>query len=181
MWLVPNCVSQRTACPAPSQRGVADYRCWPGRAASPLGSSAVAAVGRLAPDVCSPGCRRGTLRSPVVTEPLLVAHCVAASSVRSLRVEQGWDHRRSAQRLPSRTIRSLARSNQRTNQSLSAEGGTGHPPRDRRLHQDVQCQCRRTGVAGPQLSSTVRRLHAWWIDDVAINTPNYCGISPLVS
>ena len=28
----------------------------------------------------------------------------------------------------------------------------GHPPRDRFHQQDVQCLCRRVGVAGPQLS-----------------------------
>ena len=39
------------------------------------------------------------------------------------------------------------------NQSLQL---TGRPLRDRLQQQDVQCLCRRTGVAGPQLSSTVR-------------------------
>ena len=33
---------------------------------------------------------------------------------------------------------------------------TGHPSRDRRLPQYIECLCRRTVVAGPQLSSTVR-------------------------
>ena len=39
------------------------------------------------------------------------------------------------------------------NQSLQQ---TGHPPRDRLHQEDLQCRCRRVGVAGPQLSSTVR-------------------------
>ena len=44
------------------------------------------------------------------------------------------------------------------NQSLQQ---TGRPSRDRRHLPDVECRCRRTGVAGPQLSSTVRpQLHA---------------------
>ena len=42
------------------------------------------------------------------------------------------------------------------NHSLPAAGGTGHPSRDHLHQQDVQCLCRRVGVAGPQLSSTVR-------------------------
>jgi len=88
---------------------------------------------------------------------LPVAFGLAAVPYAHLRVEPGWDRRRSAQRLPSRTIRSLARSNERANQSLQLPG---RPPRDRRHLPDVQCLCRRTGVAGPQLSSTVRRLTA---------------------
>ena len=51
--------------------------------------------------------------------------CVGAASVRSLPVGPDWDRRRSTQRLPSRTIKSIARSTQRANQSLQL---TGRPP-----------------------------------------------------
>ncbi len=135
-------VQGRSDCPARSASSMWPYaNCVSGRTAVPASArTAVAALPVLT----------GVGASP----PLFWAFRVSDITGSHLRVEPGWDRRQSEQRPASRTAKSLARSGQRANHSLKL---TGRPLRDRLRQPGRRIQCRWTGVAGPQLSSTVRR------------------------